>query len=208
MTVLKLWGFPDAFGYTLLMLGLILTLGPYFFGLDFGVLKIPNFGDNIRKYLTFIGPIWLVLAIGLYLPFLPSSEEAKASLPPSDEVTVRMSDVDDRAELYINGKLSYKAQYGYQGYEPTWFPFPGYDNLVNSTPGDSQNIIITSNLKPGENKLRFRLWDSGIAPGAASLRISVKKNGHEIIKKFFSLPYYKKPAETSFVYDETFTLTY
>lgn len=61
---------PGAFGATLLLLGLILTLAPYFSGQDFGVIKIPDFSPEWRRKLKGIGPIVFVLMIGIHIPFL------------------------------------------------------------------------------------------------------------------------------------------
>ncbi len=131
--------------------------------------------------------------------------------PPADrpQYTVRMSDIDDKAELYINGTLSYTAKWGYQGYEPSWFPFPEFGgNVTNSKPGDSKDIDITPKLQTGENTLRFILWDSGLAPGGASLSISVKRNGEEVIKDSCSMPSYTTPQKPSLVCDKPFHIQY
>jgi hypothetical protein len=77
---------PDGFGYLLLVLGLILTLAPWFNGLDFGVLKVPDFAPRARRTLTVAGPLVLLAAIGLHLP-LPAAGPAPGTSRP-DAVSV------------------------------------------------------------------------------------------------------------------------
>ena len=62
-SILDLLGLPGAFGGTLLVLSLILALAPYFAGLDFGVIKIPDFSPEWRRRLKWLGPFALVFMI-------------------------------------------------------------------------------------------------------------------------------------------------
>jgi len=137
-------------------------------------------------------------------PIRPSQDPANRIMIGT-VYTIHIYNVDDIADLYINERVHYKVRWGYQGYEPNWFPFVEYGTaLINSKPGDSQVINITSDLQPGDNTLRFTLWDSGISPGAASLSVSGKKNGQELIVDSISIPHYTTPRKSSRVYERTF----
>jgi hypothetical protein len=208
--ILQLLGLPSEFGILLLILSLILTLAPYLAGNDFGLMKIPNFDDSIKRKLKYIGPLSLLLVFSLHFNYkVMWSKNDRDKIIVGDMYTVHMYNVDDIAELHINEKAHYKVQWGYQGYEPGWFPFVEFGKaLINSKPGDSQVINITSDLQPGDNTLRFTLWDSGIYPGAASLFISVKKNGQELIGESFSVPHYTTPKNQGLVYERTFHIQY
>lgn len=200
-------GLPNEFGILLLILCLVLTLAPYFSGYDFGVIRIPTFGVRIKRRLKFIGPISLLLVFALHFPYKMIWEPRNdaSAIVAADMYTLHMYNVDDIAELAINGRAHYKAKWGYQGYEPIWFPYAEYGpDVANSKPGDSQVINITSDLQTGDNILDFTLWDSGIAPGAASLSISVRKNGKELIGEQFSLPHYTSRRHPGVVYQKEF----
>lgn len=67
--ILDLLGLPGAFGVTLLVVSLILVLAPYFAGLDFGVIKIPDFSPEWRRRLKWFGPFTLVFIILIHIPF-------------------------------------------------------------------------------------------------------------------------------------------
>ncbi len=85
------------FGGTLLGLGLILLLAPYFPGVSFGTIKIPTFPDDIRARLRWIGPIVFVATVAFHVPFIdrnprvvtqttpaPDSSPIPANAPPVD----------------------------------------------------------------------------------------------------------------------------
>jgi hypothetical protein len=180
---------------------------------------------GLRPRLAFLGIVmllwtpWLVYvggkanqsALGLHFndKALWTSKLQKDRTVLADVYTIHIYNVDDIADLYINEKVHYKVQWGYQGYDPNWFPFVEYGPaLVNSKPGDSQVIDITSDLQPGDNTLRLTLRDSGIAPGAASLSMSGKKNGQELIREIFSIPHYTIPRKTDGVYERVFHIQY
>ena len=61
-------GLPAGFGIILLTLGIIFSISPWIFGVDFGVFKIPKFPDTIRNRLKWLGPLFLTLAIVLHIP--------------------------------------------------------------------------------------------------------------------------------------------
>jgi hypothetical protein len=181
---------------------------------------------GLRPRLAFLGIVmllwtpWIVhgvtgeagqRALGLHFndKTLWTSELQRDRTIVGDVYTIHIYNVDDIADLYINEKVHYKVQWGYQGYEPSWFPFVEYGPaLVNSKPGDSQVIDITSDLQPGDNTLRLTLRDSGIAPGAASLSMSGKKNGQALIGEIISIPHYTTPRKPDQVYERIFHIQY
>lgn len=63
---------PADFGTAMLLMALILTLSPFLAGHDFGILKIPDFRDGVRRKLRFLGPLLLALVVLLHVPVLPS----------------------------------------------------------------------------------------------------------------------------------------
>ncbi len=77
MSVLEQLNLPAGFGYLLLVFGLILSLAPWFHGLDFGILKIPQFNVVSRRWLKWMGPLSLALAVGLHAP-LPTDNRLMA----------------------------------------------------------------------------------------------------------------------------------
>lgn len=79
-SVLDRMNLPDGFGYLLLVLALILTLAPWFHGQDFGLLKIPDFAPRTRRVLLLVGPLALLLAVGLHAPL---HEARSPPLPPA-----------------------------------------------------------------------------------------------------------------------------
>ena len=109
--------------------------------------------------------------------------------------TVRMSNVDDLATLYINGQPLYKAQWGYYGTEPTWY-------YVAHQPGDSGEFEITNDLVSGDNSLRFTLWNQQGCCDAA-LSIEVKKDGAIIFSDSIDI----SDSSEGIKYDKTFMLT-
>lgn len=109
--------------------------------------------------------------------------------------TVRMHNVDDLAILRINGEPLYKAKWGYHGTEPNWYYF-------GHKPGDSGEFEITSDLVPGDNSLRFTLWNEAVCC-SASLSIEVKKDGVTI----FTDSFFKSDSSSGIKYDNTITVT-
>jgi pimeloyl-ACP methyl ester carboxylesterase len=125
-----------------------------------------------------------------------SSDSVFVVVYGTPRVTARMSNVDDISSLYINGEELFKAQWGHMGVEPDWYYF-------GHQPGDSGEIDITPFLVPGENTLRFTLWNEAVCC-SASLNIEVKKDGEVIISDSFSI----SDSSSGIKYDETFIINY
>ena len=81
----KLSGIPDSFGVVLLTFAFILLLAPYFSGADFGLFKIPVFGQPAKKWLKIIGPIAFLACAFPFVPVFVAGhkvdEGATKSLP-------------------------------------------------------------------------------------------------------------------------------
>jgi TolB-like protein len=90
--------------------------------------------------------------------------------------TVRLFNVDDLANLYLNGILLYKAKWGYKGTSRNW-AYHGHKV------GDSGIIDITPELNNGENTVRITLENSGCC--FASLEILIKKDEKTIYSDSF-----------------------
>lgn len=93
-SILDLLGLPGAFGGTLLVLSLILALAPYFAGLDFGVIKVPDFSPEWRRRLKWLGPFTLVFMIFIHIPLhapgvepVPSTEIVGKGIVPGEAET-------------------------------------------------------------------------------------------------------------------------
>jgi hypothetical protein len=96
---------PTAFQYTIFRIVLALSAAGVA-GIISGFLEV-----QMKQHLQAGGAMAVFVVVYFFSPAQLFVSEFHS--PPSEEITVRMSDVDDRAELYINDKLSYKAQYGY-----------------------------------------------------------------------------------------------
>lgn len=68
--ILKTLGLPEAFGQTLLVIGLILIAAPYVSGVDLGLLQVPSFDPNLRTRPRWIGPIFFVAALVIHFPIV------------------------------------------------------------------------------------------------------------------------------------------
>lgn len=80
---------PPQFGLILLLFALVLVLAPWLSGSDFGFLKIPAFPERTRRAFRILGPIALVSAVSIHIPFLAASSngEGAGSVLPRAEVT-------------------------------------------------------------------------------------------------------------------------
>jgi hypothetical protein len=62
-------GIPSPIGETVGLLGLALTLSPYLAGVDFGILKIPDFSEPGKHAMRMYGPVVLAGSLLLFFPF-------------------------------------------------------------------------------------------------------------------------------------------
>ncbi len=106
MSVLEATGLPSQFGTTLLLLFLILSIVPFFSGKDFGVLKIPEFGEASKRRLRLVGPLLLLTAIILHLPLLPLRTPTESHLEDRNPATSVDADIEDSAPGKINSDLN------------------------------------------------------------------------------------------------------
>lgn len=91
MSVLERLNIPPEFGTTLLLLGLILALAPYFSGKDFGIFKVPQFSRGRRRLLYVVGPLLLLFAVSLHIPVLSEpSDQVNGEPPALANLTVRV----------------------------------------------------------------------------------------------------------------------
>jgi len=72
ISAFNLAGIPEAFGTTLLVLFLILSLVPYFSGSDFGIFKIPVLAGTTKRKSKYLGPILLAITLIFHIPFFNS----------------------------------------------------------------------------------------------------------------------------------------
>ena len=70
MSILNYLSLPTDFGKILLLFSLILSISPFLNGADFGIFRIPAFPPRVNDKLKIIGPIMLIIAIVLHVPFL------------------------------------------------------------------------------------------------------------------------------------------
>src|SRR5262249_33133053 len=75
-------GLPDSLGIVILSLSLILLLAPYLAGTDLGVIKIPAFSESARRYLRFFGPVAMIAAVLLHLPFISEPKDQPVVTQP------------------------------------------------------------------------------------------------------------------------------
>lgn len=69
-SIITLLGIPEAFGSVLLSLTLILALAPYLAGADFGIFKIPDLNTQSKQTLKWLGPVFVLGSILLFVPLL------------------------------------------------------------------------------------------------------------------------------------------
>ena len=79
MSLLQYLNCPEQFRDILLTFSFILFLSPYFNGCDFGIIRIPEFSNKLKKRLQFIGPILIILSIAINFPFF---QETSKDLEP------------------------------------------------------------------------------------------------------------------------------
>jgi hypothetical protein len=90
-------GLPDSFGVLLLGFALALLLAPYFAGVDFGVLKIPDLAPTLRGRLKVVGPLLFLSCVFAFVPIIPSKSKTCPQLAgtwerqkPADKLRVRI----------------------------------------------------------------------------------------------------------------------
>jgi hypothetical protein len=125
---------------------------------------------------------------------LGATATSLARVQPAATYTVRMSNVDDIATLYIGEEPIYKAQWGKSGTEPKW-------SDIGHQPGDSGEVDITPLLNAGDNVLRFELKDVGCC--GAYLTVEVRENGKVIFSDTFS----QQDSDKEVPYKKTVTIT-
>lgn len=96
-SILDVAGLPGTFGYVLLVLGLILTLAPWFPGHDFGIVKIPDFRPALRRSLQIIGPLLFVSAVAIHVPMVGGDLPEPAATQSSVEEQLRGSQASAEA---------------------------------------------------------------------------------------------------------------
>ena len=104
----------------------------------------------------------------------------------------RVSNADDKAAMYVNGKevVSVTGGTGRGG------------TYIGHRPGDSGWVDITSYLKIGDNILRFWVWNKAVY-GAVSATFEVQVNGVPAISRNFQ----KQDSTAGVKYDETVILS-
>lgn len=94
--LVEFWGLPPEFGVAILLVSFALLLSPYFGGVDFGILKIPDLPLSARKWLYIVGPLFFAASIAAHVPLienqpLPQTEteplRGKEAEPPDDNST-------------------------------------------------------------------------------------------------------------------------
>lgn len=104
----QILGIPDTVSGILFTLALILVLSPYASGVDLGVVKIPAFGDKTKRWLKGIGPLSLILTIGLFVPVWSTKEKPSFSPPaqlhilPPDLIIRATESHDRRRRIFID----------------------------------------------------------------------------------------------------------
>jgi hypothetical protein len=84
---------------------LILSLAPYMSGADFGIFKVPFLGQQTQKRLKILGPLSLVLAILLFVPFWESGK-----LLTSEKVKQCLAEAEKRDRPYVIEALTMLVQ--------------------------------------------------------------------------------------------------
>lgn len=69
-SIFKYLNLPEGFGELTISFAFILLIAPYFSGLDFGIVRIPQFRENTKKTFKFFGPVLFAFSILLFIPFL------------------------------------------------------------------------------------------------------------------------------------------
>jgi hypothetical protein len=98
-----------------------------------------------------------------------STPATSITVGAADVVRVRLSQVDDRAEVWAGDGPHLVAVWGHRGVEPTWI-------AIGHRPGDSEWADVTSQLPTGTSSLHVRLTNDAICC-YASLDVDVEVAG-------------------------------
>lgn len=79
-SIFAVLGLPQPFGVVILTFSLILLVGPYLSGMDFGIFKVPSFNEKATHQLRIIGPTVFVLVLLLFIPIRKQSERTNIDL--------------------------------------------------------------------------------------------------------------------------------
>ena len=80
LSVLQWLGLPSAFGGLLLAFGLVLSVGGWLSNHDFGLFKVPDFTAGAQKRLRIVGPLFLLVAVGIHVPLIAVSDTSQLDL--------------------------------------------------------------------------------------------------------------------------------
>jgi len=92
------FGIPDALSVGFVVFCAILFMSPYAAGSDWGIFKIPQFGQRASRILKWVGPILVVIAI---LGFIPMISTQAPPIPDhgTQSSTIDWSKIDDESAL-------------------------------------------------------------------------------------------------------------
>ena len=158
MSLLNAMGLPPQFGITLLLFFFALTLVPFFAGKDFGILKIPEFGEMTRQRLRRAAPALLFCAIVLHLPIYSSPGTDREDLDEkklSAEESVESPPTEQESIDYEDLVLDLKKEVGIL--RGTW---------ENDDLGETSRSVVASKAAPLGDRLS-RVADSNLGIGAA-----------------------------------------
>ncbi|MFQ5648943.1 MAG: hypothetical protein ACE5IY_03290 [bacterium] len=158
-SILEHLGLPAQFGITLLLFCFILAVAPYVSGLDFGMLRVPQFPEPARRRLKWIGPLALLIAILVHVPFFgpavvqPSGPPiAGKDLSPGPEEAAPEESASDKPEpepvTPAPEDTSTAAQDLSPGSEPEEEQEPISHNKVSASIVESVNPLAPMQVKP------------------------------------------------------------
>lgn len=169
MSFFDVSGVPSEFGISLLTLSLILSLSPYFSGIDFGIIKIPKLKVRAQKVLKIIGPLILLLS---FLSFLPIwSQFFRVTLFPllnsstspivGQSLRIGISQTNYRIEITIKNTnirddrlINHINIYASDSYTQC-LSFPSYftvsDSLIVQPTSDDNRLIIQGEINQDQD---------------------------------------------------------
>ncbi len=126
-----------------------------------------------------------------------NNEERSISQPPKSvlvgpgRIFAEISNIDDRAKIYLAEKTIAEGQYG-KG--------PG-GIAVGNRPGHTEKIDIGNYLHRGQNSLRFEVWNKSVCCGVSGT-FRIYDGNQLLIEKKFS----RKDSSEGVKYNETVTI--